>query len=35
MRSNTGIPKDFGKEAKWLKKRQSSFRRKGDVSMHV
>jgi hypothetical protein len=34
MRPNRGIPKDL-KEAKGLKKGQLSFRRKGDVLVHV
>jgi hypothetical protein len=35
MKLNSGIPKDLEKEAKGLKKGQSSFRRKGDVLVQV
>jgi hypothetical protein len=35
MRPNRGIPTDLEKEAKGLKKGQSSFRRKGDVLVQV
>jgi hypothetical protein len=35
IRPNRGIPKDLKKEAKELKKGQSSFRRKDDVLVQV
>jgi hypothetical protein len=35
VRPNRGIPKDLEKEAKELKRGQSSFRRKGDILVQV
>jgi hypothetical protein len=35
MRPNRGIPKDLEKEAKELKRGQSSFRRQGDMLVQV
>jgi hypothetical protein len=35
MRPNRGIPKDLEKEAKELKRGQSSFQRKGDILVQV
>ena len=35
MRANRGIPRDLEEDGKQLKKRQSAFRRKGDVMVQA